>query len=89
MAKAVTTLGTTSLQNGAAGTGGHTVAKAVLTALLAIIGLKGALHGASSWAKAPTQMRADRTSKEHRLERKGAQSQHDNGPHMARRRMDT
>lgn len=76
MAETVATLGATSLQNGAAGTGGHTVAKAVLTALFAIVWLKGALHGASSWARAPTKMRADRTSKDHRLERHGAPLQH-------------
>lgn len=72
MAEAVATLGATSLQNGAASTGGHTMAKAVFTAFLAIVWLKGALHGASSWARAPTQMRADRTSKDHRLGRSGA-----------------
>ena len=71
MAETVATLGTTSLQNGATGTGGHTVAKAVFTGFLAIIWLKGALHGASSWARAPTKMRADWTGKDHRLGRKG------------------
>jgi chromosomal replication initiator protein len=76
MAETVATLGTTSLQNGAACTGGHTVAKAVFTGFLAIVGLKGALHGASSWARAPTKMRADRTSKDHRLERRRPQLQH-------------
>jgi len=44
MAEAVATLGATSLQNGATGTGGHTVAKAVFTALFAIVWLKGAFH---------------------------------------------
>jgi hypothetical protein len=76
MAETLATLGAAGLQNGAPGTGGHTVAKAVLTAFLAIVRLKGALHGASSWARAPTQMRADWTSKDHRLGRHGACSQH-------------
>lgn len=52
-AEAVATLGAASFQNGATGTGGHAMAKAVFTGFPAIIWLKGALHGASSWAKLP------------------------------------
>ena len=47
MAEAVTALGPTRLENRTSGAGAHTCAKAVLAGLASVVGLKGALHGAS------------------------------------------
>lgn len=50
-AEAVTALGPTVLQNCAAGTCAHARTKAMLTKFASVVGLKGALHGASYWDK--------------------------------------
>ena len=47
MAEAVTALGPTRLQHRASSAGAHAFAKAVLAGLASVVGLKGALHGAS------------------------------------------
>ena len=51
MAEAVTALGPTRLQHCASCAGAHACAKAVLAGLASVVGLKGALHGASYWDK--------------------------------------
>ena len=50
-AEAVTALGPTVLQDCAAGTCAHARTKAMLTKFASVVGLKGALHGASYWDK--------------------------------------
>ena len=47
MAEAVTALGPTRLENRTSSAGAHACAKAVLAGLASVVGLKGALHGAS------------------------------------------
>ncbi len=49
--EAVTALGPTVLQDCAAGTCAHARTKAMLAKFASVIGLKGALHGASYWDK--------------------------------------
>ncbi|CAB4607602.1 unannotated protein [freshwater metagenome] len=48
-AEFVAALGATVLQDCAAGTSAHARTKAMLTKFASVIGLKGALHGASYW----------------------------------------
>ncbi len=50
-AEAVTALGPTVLQDCAAGSRAHARTKAVLAKFASVVGLKGALHGASYWDK--------------------------------------
>ena len=50
-AEAVTALGPTVLQDCAAGTCAHARTKAMLAKFASVVGLKGALHGASYWDK--------------------------------------
>jgi hypothetical protein len=50
-AEAVTALGPTVLQDCAAGTCAHARTKAMLAKFASVVGLKGALHGASNWDK--------------------------------------
>ena len=52
-AEAVTALGPTRLQHGASGAGAHACAEPVLAGLASVVGLKGALHGASCGDKLP------------------------------------
>ena len=52
-AEAVAALGTAGLENCTSGTGAHARTKTVLAGFTSIVGLKGALHGASSVGQAP------------------------------------
>jgi hypothetical protein len=52
-AEAVTALGPTRLQHGASSAGAHACTKPVLAGLASVVGLKGALHGASCGDKLP------------------------------------
>ena len=47
MAEAVTALGPTRLEDRTSSAGAHAFAKAMLAGLASVVGLKGALHGAS------------------------------------------
>lgn len=62
MAEAVTALGPTRLQHCASCAGAHACAKAVLTGFASVVGLKGALHGASCGTSSGWSTRSIRRS---------------------------